>query len=58
MNATPAAYDMLVGGVWKTILFGGENDRTNGMFALDVTDPTNGNQRSCGTSRCRGSEAR
>lgn len=44
VNVTPAAYDMQVNGVWKTVLFGGENSKTNGMFALDVTDPTNGNQ--------------
>ncbi len=44
VNTTPAAYDMPISGVWKTVLFGGENSKTNGMFALDVTDPTNGNQ--------------
>jgi type IV pilus assembly protein PilY1 len=44
VNATPAAYDLLINGAWKTVVFGGENGKTNGMFALDVTDPTNGNQ--------------
>lgn len=40
LNMTPAAYDVYVGGAWKTILVGGEGQGGNGLFALDVTNPT------------------
>jgi type IV pilus assembly protein PilY1 len=41
LNMTPAAYDIQLSGVWRTILVGGEAQGGNGLFALDVTDPTN-----------------
>ncbi len=40
LNMTPAAYDVYVGGAWKTIVLGGEGQGGNGLFALDVTNPT------------------
>lgn len=40
LNMTPGAYDVYIGGAWKTILVGGEGQGGNGLFALDVTDPT------------------
>lgn len=43
LNTTPAIYDLPIGGVWKTVLFAGEAPSGNGMFALNVTDPTPGN---------------
>jgi type IV pilus assembly protein PilY1 len=43
VNTTPAVYDIRVSGQWKTVLFGGEDPGRNGMFALDVTNPTAGN---------------
>lgn len=38
-NMSPAAYDVYVGGQWKTMLVGGEERGGSGLFALDVTDP-------------------
>lgn len=43
VNTTPVVYDLPISGVWKTVLFAGEAPSGNGMFALDVTDPTPGN---------------
>ncbi|MFN8587678.1 MAG: PilC/PilY family type IV pilus protein [Candidatus Eisenbacteria bacterium] len=40
LNMTPAAYDVYLGGSWKTILVGGEGQGGNGLFALDVTNPS------------------
>ncbi|MBK7368915.1 MAG: hypothetical protein IPJ04_13710 [Candidatus Eisenbacteria bacterium] len=40
LNMTPAAYDVYVGGAWKTILVGGEGQGGNGLFAIDVTNPS------------------
>ncbi len=39
VNLTPVAYDMYVGGQWKTVLIGGEERGGSGLFALDVTNP-------------------
>ena len=39
LNSTPAAYDLQVGGRWRTVLIGGEGQGGNGLFALDVTNP-------------------
>lgn len=39
VNLTPAAYDVYVGGAWKTLLVGGLERGGDGLFALDVTDP-------------------
>jgi type IV pilus assembly protein PilY1 len=39
VNLTPTAYDVYVGGAWKTILVGGEERGGSGLFALDVTNP-------------------
>jgi type IV pilus assembly protein PilY1 len=40
LNMTPGAYDVPIGGQWKTILVGGEAQGGNGLFALDVTSPS------------------
>lgn len=40
VNMTPVAYDVQLGGTWKTILVGGTERGGNGLFALDVTDPS------------------
>ncbi len=42
VNTTPAVYDLPIGGQWKTVLFGGEAASGNGMFALDISNPTSG----------------
>jgi type IV pilus assembly protein PilY1 len=42
VNLTPKVVDAYVGGAWKTILLGGEREGGDGLFALDVTDPTPG----------------
>ncbi|MGH7741697.1 MAG: pilus assembly protein, partial [Candidatus Eiseniibacteriota bacterium] len=39
LNVTPAAYDIYMGGVWKTVIIGGQAQAGNGYFALDVTSP-------------------
>ncbi|MCC6650044.1 MAG: hypothetical protein IT348_02725 [Candidatus Eisenbacteria bacterium] len=38
-NMSPAAYDVYVGGSWKTMLVGGEERGGSGLFAIDVTNP-------------------
>lgn len=43
VNTTPLAIDIPVSGTWKTVLIGGEENGNNGMYALDITDPTGGN---------------
>jgi type IV pilus assembly protein PilY1 len=42
VNTTPLVRDLPIGGTWKTVLFGGEEPGTDGMFALDVTYPSAG----------------
>jgi type IV pilus assembly protein PilY1 len=39
VNLTPTAFDIYLGGAWKTVLVGGEERGGSGLFALDVTDP-------------------
>jgi type IV pilus assembly protein PilY1 len=39
LNMTPGAYDLFVGGRWRTVVVGGEAQGGNGLFALDVTSP-------------------
>lgn len=39
VDLSPVAFDVQVGGVWKTVLFGGQRSGGNSYFALDVTDP-------------------
>ena len=41
VDASPAAGDALVGGKWRTILASGMGMGARGVFALDVTDPSN-----------------
>jgi type IV pilus assembly protein PilY1 len=40
VNMTPAVYDINIAGTWKTVLIGGDERGGNGLFALDVTDPS------------------
>lgn len=40
INMTSAVYDINIGGTWKTVLIGGDERGGNGLFALDVTDPS------------------
>ena len=40
LNVTPAAYDIYMGGAWKTVVIGGQAQAGNGYFALDVTAPS------------------
>ena len=39
VNLSPSAYDINIGGTWKTVLIGGQERGGNGLFALDVTNP-------------------
>lgn len=43
VNMQPVVGDMYLGGSWKTVLIGGQERGGNGLFALDVTDPTAAN---------------
>ncbi|VWX59508.1 Pilus assembly protein PilY [Burkholderiales bacterium 8X] len=40
VDATPAVAEAYVGSAWKTVLVGGTGAGGQGVFALDVTDPT------------------
>jgi type IV pilus assembly protein PilY1 len=40
VNLTPVVYDIYVNGAWKTVLVGGQGKAGNGLFALDVTNPS------------------
>ncbi len=40
VNMTSAVYDINISGTWKTVLIGGDERGGNGLFALDVTDPS------------------
>ena len=42
VNMAPAAYDIYVGGAWKTVLIGGQERGGSGLFALNVTNPEPG----------------
>lgn len=42
VNTTPTIFDVQISGTWKTVLCAGEAPSGNGMFALDVTNPTSG----------------
>jgi type IV pilus assembly protein PilY1 len=42
VNMTPVAYDIHIGGSWKTVLIGGQERGGSSLFALDVTDPRPG----------------
>ncbi len=39
VNLTPKAQDVLIGGSWRTVLFGGMKHGGDSFFAIDVTDP-------------------
>jgi type IV pilus assembly protein PilY1 len=39
VNLTPKVQDAKVGGIWRTVLFGGMKHGGDGYYALDVTDP-------------------
>jgi len=41
-NLTPAAFDVHIGGAWKTVLVVGQREGGNAYTALDVTDPRSG----------------
>lgn len=41
VNGTPTSGDVVVGGAWRTILVGGLGKGGQGIFALNVTNPTN-----------------
>lgn len=40
VNASPVAGDVVIGSAWKTILVGGLGAGGQGIYALDVTDPS------------------
>lgn len=40
VNLTPVVHDVYVNGAWRTVLIGGQEKGGNGLFALDVTDPS------------------
>jgi type IV pilus assembly protein PilY1 len=40
VNATPKAFDALVGKDWRTLLIGGLGKGGKGYYAIDVTDPS------------------
>lgn len=39
VDLSPSAYDVKIGGQWKTVLLGGQRTGGDSYFALDVTDP-------------------
>lgn len=41
VDGSPQVMDAFIGGAWKTILVAGLNKGGRGMYALDVTDPSN-----------------
>lgn len=41
VDGSPTVIDAFLGGAWKTVLVGGFNKGGQGIYALDVTDPTN-----------------
>jgi hypothetical protein len=43
VDSSPRAHDVFMGGSWSTVLISGERAGGNGYFALDVTDPKDGN---------------
>jgi len=43
-DGSPAVGDVFVGGSWRTMLVSGMNSGAQGLFALDVTDPTKFNE--------------
>ena len=40
LNVTPGAFDIYMGGQWKTVIVGGQAQAGDGYFALDVTAPS------------------
>ncbi|WP_158223113.1 pilus assembly protein [Halovibrio salipaludis] len=41
VDLSPRTQDVYVDGEWRTVLLGGSRTGANGIFALDVTDPSN-----------------
>lgn len=41
VDGSPTVGDVRIGTTWKTILLGGMNGGGQGIYALDITDPTN-----------------
>ncbi|MEO8998344.1 MAG: PilC/PilY family type IV pilus protein [Rhodanobacter sp.] len=49
VDATPVARDVFLGGAWHTILVGGLRLGGRGVYALDITDPTQVTEANAGT---------
>ncbi len=49
VDATPVSRDVFYGGAWHTLLVGGLRGGGRGVYALDITDPTQVTEASAGT---------